>query len=74
MANFLNEMNIRDRLIMTTNREIETDQNTEVNIPIVSLHNSADEITTITSFKCTMTIIMMPYVINNKIVKLHSFQ
>ena len=57
VANFLNEMSIRDRLIMTTNREINTDQNIEANIPIVSLH-SADELAS-TSFKCTMKIIMM---------------
>ncbi|GES99680.1 G2/M phase-specific E3 ubiquitin-protein ligase-like [Rhizophagus clarus] len=75
VTNFLNEFNIRNRLIMTTNQENNIDQDTEANvIPTVSFHTPAEEITTTSSFKCTMTIIMMPYINNNKIVKLHSFQ
>ncbi|CAB5201749.1 hypothetical protein RhiirA5_426203 [Rhizophagus irregularis] len=67
VSTFLREMCIRDRLVMTNNNEI---NNIEANIPI-SLHNH-DDLTT--SFKCTMKIIMMPYTVNNKIVKLHSSQ
>ena len=72
VESFLNEMSIRERLIMTDTSS-NTDQNIEADISMVSLHNSADEPTS-TSFKCTMKIIMMPYVVNNKIIKLHSFQ
>ena len=68
VENFLNRTNIRNRLTMLNNC---TDQST---IPIVSLYDSINENVTNSSFKCTITIIMMPYINNNRIVTIHSIQ
>lgn len=54
VSSFLNEMNIRNRLLMTNSDNHET----------VSLYNS----NTTNSFRYTPTVIMVPYINDNKIV------
>ena len=60
VTSFLNEMNIRNRLMITDSDNYET----------ISLYDFAS-ITN--SFKYTVIFIMMPYINDNKIISIHSF-
>ncbi|GBB87303.1 hypothetical protein RclHR1_13730013 [Rhizophagus clarus] len=63
VTNFLNKINVRDRLIMANN-------NNKTRVSSYNFHGNIRN----SSFKCTITIIMMPYISNNKIISVHSFQ